>query len=111
MVRYEAAVLLGFRLGPKVSDKVIDVLVENLNDVDIKVYNSGASGSKDGPTETATGDARWLAAMALQKIGPRAKRQDVIEALQRLKSSSDIKSRRACHAAVQLKAITGESQD
>lgn len=98
LVRYEAAVLLGVRLGPKASDKVVDVLVKNLTDKDIKIYTGAGAGVTGGGsegagtasvTESSRGDARWLPAMALGAIGPKARKPEVISALNEAAASPD----------------------
>src|SRR5262249_9418189 len=99
LVRYEAAVLLGQRLGPDAPDKTLDVLLENLNDKDIRIYKgSGASVSGTGPearsgkdtvTENLAGDARALPANALGKIGAKANRPAIIESLKEAAKAED----------------------
>ena len=68
LVRYEAAVLLGIRLGPKVSDEVLDVLLENLLDEDVRVFSATAEGGVPNVPEiqssrhlhkTPAGCQRW----------------------------------------------------
>ena len=99
LVRYEAAVLLGLNYGKlknvkdadKIYDLVIDTLVQNLNDPDTRLYYGPSNKAKGGGYDPATpedpkalsgGDGRWLPAMALSRIGPRAtNRPDVIKAL------------------------------
>ncbi len=97
LVRYEAAVLLGTRLEGKVSPKVIKVLVENLNDKDIKIYTGAAAGvagggperqGSSGVTESSKGDARWLPAMAVAAIGKTADKPEVEAALTFAKDDS-----------------------
>jgi HEAT repeat protein len=106
LVRYEAAVLLGMRLGPDVPDKTLDVLLANLTDKDIRIYHgSDASvGDKkvedkvgtDKVTENASGDARWLPARALGNIGPKARRAEIIDAL---KEAAEAKDKKVTEAA------------
>ena len=97
LVRYEAAVLLGTRLKSKVSPKVIKVLVENLNDKDIKIYLGAAAGvagggpektGSSGVKESSEGDARWLPAMAVESIGKTADKPEVEAALTFAKDDS-----------------------
>ena len=114
LVRYEAAVLLGHRLKQRVSDKTIDVLVENLND-EIGIYlgpgqhvtAEGDIGRKGGMADIGEGDARYLPADALAEIGPRANRKDVIDSLKKLAATSkDPKARSSAEKA--LEKITGK---
>ena len=100
LVRYEAAVLLGVRLGPKAPDKVLDILLENLNDRDIKIYHDGLP-KQDGIQEVTEGDARWLPAMALERIGPKAKREDIMNSLKEAAQSKDEKVSKWAERALQ----------
>jgi len=115
LVRYEAAVLLGMRLGPKAPPKTTDVLVANLKDESIRVYGGSGTDVKGGGKEVtgeqkvvvrSEGDARWLPAIALGNIGPKANRADVIEALKDAQGSKDAKVREAATEA--LKKITSK---
>jgi HEAT repeat protein len=115
LVRYEAAVLLGLRLGPDAPDKTLDVLLENLNDKEIRIYEgSGASVSGTGPeaksgtgtvTENLAGDARFLPAKALGTIGAKANRPDIVDSLKEAAKAEDKKVSEAARDA--LKKITG----
>jgi HEAT repeat protein len=91
LVRYEAAMLLGIRLGPKAPDKAIDVLVENLKDPSVRIYGGTGADVTGGGKEASgnqtlsvrsEGDARFQPARALGNIGRKANRKDVIEALE-----------------------------
>ena len=115
LVRYEAAVLLGIRLGPRVPDKTIKVLVDNLNDESILVYkgskikargrNEIIHGSK--PKAEAADDARYLPALALAAIGPKANREDVITSLKKVaETTKSPQTRKIAEEA--LEKITGK---
>jgi HEAT repeat protein len=117
LVRYDAARCLGVRLKGKAPDKAVDVLVQMLHDKRLLVYEgSGADvtgSSVEGVKGAANvamrlgGDARFLAAEALEQIGtPKAKRQDVIDALIEVGRSPDEKTREAVKKA--LDAIRGK---
>ena len=68
-----------------VYNHVIETLIQNLNDKDIKIYTGASSGvvgggseavESTGLTESSVGDARYLPAMAASKIGPWSYRKD-----------------------------------
>jgi HEAT repeat protein len=120
LVRYETAVLLGHKLGPDAPAGTREVLLENLNDRELKIYEgSGAAVSGTTPeakggagtvTEKLTGDARYLPARALERIGPKAGQGDVgkkiIASLKEAAKAEDEKVREAAREA--LKKITGD---
>jgi len=93
LVRYEAAVLLGIRLGPKVPPKTIVVLVANLKDQTIRIYG-GAATKVPSTGEDRKGDASWLPAMALKNIGAKA--------LENATQSKDENVRNAAKEALKL---------
>jgi HEAT repeat protein len=116
LVRYDAARCLGLRLEGKAPDKAVDVLLAMLNDKRLRVYEgSGAAvtgssveGAKGGATvaQTLGGDARFLAAQALGRIGKKANRPEVIEALNdAVKSTNEQTAKEAKRA---LDAIQGK---
>lgn len=90
MVRYDAARCLA-RMGPQAPDKAVDILFAMLNDKNLRVYKgtdakvSGGAEGQSGDTRTAAnlgGDARFLAAQALARIGnPKANRKEIVDAL------------------------------
>jgi HEAT repeat protein len=99
LVRYEAAIIVGILMGPRAPDKTIDVLEAMLKDPSVQIYG-GASASirSSGPeagkgTSTVTpkhsGDARWRAAQALGRIGPRAARPEILRLLEEGTQSPD----------------------
>ena len=120
LVRYETALLLVSKFGPDVSERTRAVLLENLNDPDLKIYEgTGAAVSGSAPesksgsgtvTEKLTGDARYLPARALERIGRKAGEGElgrkIIESLRKAAEAKDEKVRGAARDA--LKAITGE---
>jgi HEAT repeat protein len=103
MVRYDAARCLALRLGPRSPDRAVDVLLEMLNDKNIRIYNrtdakvSGGVEGQGGDTRVNPnlgGDARFLAAQALARIGkPKADRPAIIEALKDAAQSPDQRCR------------------
>lgn len=103
MVRYDAARCLALKMGPGAPEKAVDVLLEMLNDKHIRIYNrtdasvSGGSEGSGGTSKTAPnlgGDARFLAAQALARIGnPKANRPAIIEALKDAAQSPDQRCR------------------
>jgi HEAT repeat protein len=117
LVRYDAARCLAVRLGGKAPEKAVDVLLQMLNDKRIRLYEgsgadvtgSSVEGSKGGATVAMTygGDARFLAAHALGRIGrPKATRPAVIEALEEAAKSPDKETRETSKEA--LKIIQGK---
>ena len=102
VVRYDAARCLALRLGPRTPDKAIDVLLEMLNDDRLRIYNrtdaqvSGGGEGQTGDSRVAAnlgGDARFLAAQALARIGPKANRPAIIAALKDAQQSPDKRCR------------------
>jgi HEAT repeat protein len=113
VIRYEAAHALGMRLGDRAPDRTIDVLLEVLRDRDLLIYtgaraNVRGGGSEQGNAEakvgtSAAGDWRREGAKALARIGTRAARPEVIEALKRLAAESeDPSARDAAKAALKV---------
>jgi HEAT repeat protein len=98
LLRYEAAKVLALKLGERVPDAVIDVLLEALRDNDIKIYQgTGAQVSSSGAEartgqaqvkETGYGDWRRVVAVALGNIGGRARRPEILEGLKKLSEDS-----------------------
>ena len=92
LLRYEAAVMLAYRLGPDAPDKTADVLTEFLKNKDIQFYRGSSTRASGASSEGARGasgfetkhgeDARYVAAECLGLLGPRAgKRPQVLDAL------------------------------
>jgi HEAT repeat protein len=116
LVRYDAARCLGIRLRGKAPEKAVDVLVQMLNDKRLRTYEgsaadvtgSGVEGVKGGAKVAMTlgGDARFLAAEALARIGRKADRPDVIKLLNEAANSRDAETLKAAQEA--LKAIQGK---
>jgi HEAT repeat protein len=110
LVRYEAAVRLGIHLGPRASEKAIDVLQAYLTDKGIEVYtgskaqvSSGSAETKGGEArvrETGAGDHRWMPATALARVGSRANRPALIAALEDAAKSPDLKTRERAQQAL-----------
>jgi HEAT repeat protein len=115
IVRYDAARCLALRMGPRTPDKAVDVLLDMLNDKHIRIYHRSdatVSGSREGQSGDSRvaanlgGDARYLAAQALARIGgPKANRPAIIEALKDAQQSPD--KRCSQEAAKALAAIQG----
>ena len=101
-VKYDAARALAHNLHEKAPNKAIEVLLHMLNNDDLKIYvgteakvtNVGAEGTS-GTTrqdEHVAGDARYLAAISLGKIGATANRPDVKQALSKAKDDKTDKT-------------------
>jgi HEAT repeat protein len=115
MVRYDAARVLAKRLRGEAPEKAVVVLLEMLNDKDVREYSgSGASvtgggGERVGGTSLEQNlgrDARYYAIPCLALIGaPKAKRPDVIKALEQAAKSKDANTSDAAKEA--LKEIRG----
>jgi HEAT repeat protein len=116
LVRYDAARCLALRLEGKAPPKAVDVLLSMLNDKRLRIYEgsgadvtgSSVEGAKGGATvaQNLGGDARFLAAEALARIGPKAKRPDVVKALNEATKSNNKKT--AAEAKKALDAIEGK---
>jgi HEAT repeat protein len=117
LLRYDSARVLAVRLHDKAPAKVVDVLLEMLNDrgllifhqTDTKVSGVGAEGAagKSEVQENQDGDARFLAAEALGQLGRKANRPDVLKALQEAAQDSDRKlSLKAKEALLAIKRMT-----
>ena len=118
-VKYDAARALAHNLQEKAPDKAIEVLLHMLNNDDLKIYigtdakvtNVGAEG-KRGETrqdERVAGDARYLAAISLGKIGKTANRPDVLKALHKAENDKTDKTGMLPKEATEaLKRIGGE---
>jgi HEAT repeat protein len=99
LVRYDAARCLATRMGSRAPDKAVDVLLEMLNDRQIRIYHrtdaqvSGGGEGQTGGSRLAAnlgGDARYLAAQALAHIGaPKANRPAILDALRDAQKSTD----------------------
>jgi HEAT repeat protein len=116
LVRYDAARCLGLRLESKAPPKAVDVLLDMLNDKRLRIYEgsgadvtgSSVEGAKGGATvaQNLGGDARFLAAQALARIGAKANRPEVIKALNEAAKSSN--KQIASEAKKALDAIRGK---
>lgn len=109
LVRYEAAVRLGVHLRERAPDKAIDVLNDYLNDKSLQVYagpdtkvtGGVEKGGTGKVTETGSGDPRWMPALALGQIGPRANRPEVIRSLEEAAQAKDRKVQETAREALQ----------
>jgi HEAT repeat protein len=110
-LRYEAAKVLALRLGERVPDKTLEVLLEALRDKNLKIYKgTGASVSgsgaeaKTGQTsvkETGEGDWRRVVAEAVARVGKRAAKPDLLAALEKVAEESvDEDARKAARDAL-----------
>jgi HEAT repeat protein len=118
LLRYEAAKVLALKLGPRVPDRVLDVLLEALGDEHIKIYlGTGAKVSGAGTEartgqaqlkEAGVGDWRRVVAIAFAKIGTRARqRPEVLPGLRKLAEDSfDPETRKVARLA--LRQLEGE---
>ncbi len=109
LVRYNAALGLAMHLRDRSPEKAVDVLLEMLKDTDVRVYKgtgaeiSGGGEARSGAARTEAnlgGEARYMAARALELIGPRARRDDVIKALEDAARSSDSRTAEAASSAL-----------
>jgi HEAT repeat protein len=99
LARYDAARALAAKLEDKAPDKVADVLLDMLHNKDLLVFRStdakasGAGSESSSGTKTKAnigGDARYMAAEALGRLGKKAKaRQDVVDALKKATRDDD----------------------
>jgi HEAT repeat protein len=99
LVRYEAAIILGILLGPRAPDRTIDVLAAMLKDPTVQIYGGASASIRSAGPETGkgnsvvtprnSGDARWRAAQALGRIGPRAARPEILRLLEEATQSPD----------------------
>ena len=113
LVRYDAARVLAVNLRDKAPAKAVDVLLHMLTNKELKIYhgtdasvtNIGAEGTKGASKidPNVSGDARFLAAIALGQMGTRANRKDVIKALKDAETDKDERLRQEAEKA--LKAI------
>jgi HEAT repeat protein len=118
MVRYDTARVLAQVLRDRAPDRTCDVLVEMINDRRLKVnYGSGAAvegvgaeGSSGTSKATASlgGDARFMAAQAMEWLGDKARKHKTVMASLR-KASDDDEARLKDTARKALKAL--ESKD
>jgi HEAT repeat protein len=109
-LRYDAAVLLGILLGPRVPEKCLDVLAALLRETSAyaflgtgaKVGNAGkeARGVENQLTRSLGGDCRYQAALAVERIGRRANRPDIIRALKEAALAPDLRVREAANSAL-----------
>ncbi len=114
-LRCEAARVLAFHLKEKVPDRVLPVLLEALKSPDFLLYR-GANTQVGGVGEARTtqssvnemkgGDARFLYAMALGWVGPKANKKDITDALEQAAKDKDPELVR--HAKLALKMIRGK---
>jgi HEAT repeat protein len=102
LVRYDAARKLANVFRADTPDAAIDVLLEMIKNMTLKVYNSTdanvegagteASAGRANVKENTGGDARYMAAQAMRWLGEKAKkRDDVVAALRKAAMDSDQK--------------------
>ena len=113
LVRYDAARLLAHGLRDKAPDKTADVLLDMLTAKGLVQFNGTTAQTAGVGTEGASGktevkvsqgdDARWMAAQALGWMGRKAKRPEVIKALEEASQGDDAKLK--SYAQDALKAI------
>jgi HEAT repeat protein len=101
MVKYDAARALAYNLREKAPDKAADMLLHMLTNEKLMIYkgtdatvtsvgSEGTSGATQ-QNQRLEGDARFMAAQALGVMGSKAKRRDVIDALN--KAANDDKDK------------------
>jgi HEAT repeat protein len=109
LVRYDSARGLALLLGSEAPPRVIDVLVAMMKDPEIYHYQGSAATLQTGDERRAGGtgvqekrggDARFMAAVALEWIGPKANRPDVIAALEDAAGSKDETTQKAALKAL-----------
>ena len=109
LVRYDAARALAMRLHDRTPPRVAEVLLEMLQDKNLRIYfgsdstlktGDERSGSKTSVNENRGGDARFLAAEALAEMGKAANRPKVIEALKDAVRSTDEEMQKAAEIAL-----------
>jgi HEAT repeat protein len=104
VVRYDAARVLAFRLRERAPERTADVLLHMLKNKELLVYRGSGATVEGTPSEDrsgttavrtdARGDARWMAAQALAKLGEKAsKRDDIVKALRAAAADRDAKLR------------------
>ncbi len=99
LVRYDAARLMAARLHDNTPPKAADVLLDMLGNRTLVQFNgtdaksngvgSEGAGGKTSVNVDQGGDARWMAAEALGRMGRAAKRQDVLKALEEAAQDKD----------------------
>jgi HEAT repeat protein len=110
MVRYDTARILARRLGGNAPPETLDVLLDMLRDTNIRVYNQtdakvktgGEPGAGQATTKTNIGgDARFMACEAIEKMGRKANRPDVIAALEEAQKAEDGRVRETATKALE----------
>ncbi len=113
LLRYEAAKTLAIKLGSRVPDRTLDVLLEALKDESIRIYqgtsakvSSSGAEARTGEAqvkETGAGDWRRVVALSLANIGRRARRPEIVAALKKLSTDSpDQEARKAARTALEI---------
>jgi HEAT repeat protein len=90
LVRYDTARLFAHRANDKAPDKTCDVLLAMIEDPDLKVFNGTdanikatpdeARGGASGTAVNTGGDARYMAAQAMGRLGDKGKNNRAIGA-------------------------------
>jgi HEAT repeat protein len=102
LVRFDAARLMAFAFESKAPDRTVDVLLQELKNKDLLVFNGidttvVGAGSEAGRgtsqvKDNTGGDGRYMAAEALGWLGEKSsKRKDVVEALRAAARDPDAK--------------------
>jgi HEAT repeat protein len=116
LVLYDAARALAYALRDRAPEKTADVLLHMLQNKKLLVYRKSDSTIEGTPDEDkrgksgvrvdASGDARYMAAEALGKLGDKArKRKDVVDALREAKKDRDPTLREKSAAALKELAL------
>jgi HEAT repeat protein len=114
LVRYDAARLLAYQLRDRAPDRTVDVLLHMLGNTELLVFNRTDAQVTGAGTESSRGqsdvranlggDARYMAALALGRLGAKAaKRDDVARALRAAAKDKD--ARLSEDAKTALKAL------
>jgi HEAT repeat protein len=111
LLRYDAARKLANVLRDEAPDKTVDVLLEMLTNLQLKVYNRMDAQVQGAGTEATVGranvranlggDARYMAVQALSWLGNKAaKRADVVAALRKAAKDEDAKLKKTAKEAL-----------
>jgi HEAT repeat protein len=109
VVRYDAARVLAHVLTDRAPPKAVEVLVANLYDKRLSVYQGtdatvkkGDESAKSGTNvkENYAGDARYMPAQALAAIAASGKRKDALDALKKAAASDDEVTKKAARDAL-----------
>ncbi len=112
LVRYDAARLLAYAFREDAPNRTVDVLMDMLNNKDLKVFNSTdarvvgagneATGGRSEVKANLGGDARYMAAEALGWLGSKSTgRKDVVEGLKSAARDPDKRLQEAAKLSIE----------